>query len=108
MSDRKFFFCFWFLGIMYMLLILGCAAPAIKWAPRPGLAGGEFDKDAYECRRENTLVHQGVPYVPTYGGGFSSGFAQGMAMRNAQSGTMVDEDQAILCMRARGWSEAQQ
>ena len=54
-------------------------------AQHPSYAQAEYDRDKYECQRENQ--HQVVLAM----GGI------------AQANNVVDDDMAAACMRARGW-----
>lgn len=67
-----------------------CASPPVRYAnvTNPHYGQVEFDRDWYECQRENT--HVGT-YVNRYYG---------------TSGPEVDYTMVRACMRARGWQQS--
>lgn len=68
-----------------VMLLTGCATTHYRNSLNSSYGQTEFDKDWYECRRENTHPAAGV-----YG---SYGYA----------GAEVDENMAKACLAARGW-----
>ena len=74
------------------LALLGCAGPQYThWesrnfpSPITREQSAQFDRDKYECWRENT---------------YSSAYAN---RYYGTSGTEVNEELALACMNARGW-----
>ncbi len=74
-----------FLGV---LTIIGCRSTMV-WV-KPGATEEQFNKDKYECMRENQQVSSAT-YVNRYGGGSSSN-------------VVVDPDMYNACLQARGYS----
>lgn len=69
-----------------LLALSACAATRYRNVEHPSYGQAEFDRDAYECDRENRV--SGGVMVP---GG------PGVA------GAYVDQDMAARCMALRGW-----
>lgn len=70
---------------LLMILLLACAACAMKFS-KPGLTREQWNKDDYECRRDNQTL-SGY-------GGFYGGYVD----------TSVDWGMYSRCMRARGYT----
>lgn len=79
------------LALLALVLLAGCGPTYTHWEnakyPRPLTAeqSTEFERAKYECQRENTYSSA---YVNRYYG---------------TSGTEVNWDMAMACMKARGW-----
>jgi hypothetical protein len=69
-----------------VILFAGCSTH-YRNRVHPEYGQTEFDKDWYECRRENS--HPAATVAGAYG----------------SAGTVVSEDMAMACFRARGWYE---
>ncbi len=74
-----------------VLTIIGCRSMA--WF-KPGATEAEFNKDVYECMRENQQV-----VSRTYGNRYGVG---------SSSGVTVSEEMYNACMMARGYSLKEQ
>ncbi len=74
----------WWLILFTLLSLMGCSTTPTRYSNRmhPEYRQADFDRDQYECRRENTH-----PKVRSYSAGME-----------------VDEEMAEACFRARGWS----
>jgi hypothetical protein len=71
-----------------LILLVGCAStPPRTYHNRlhPEYGQTDFDRDYYECSRENS--HPAATVAGAYG----------------SAGTVVDGDMARACFRARGW-----
>ena len=69
------------------VLLSGCSPQHYRNRLHPEYGQTDFDRDMYECRRENS--HQAARVAGAYG----------------SAGTAVDEEMAMACFRARGWYE---
>jgi hypothetical protein len=86
------------LMVVLAVLLAGCASSPSYWS-KPGGGEGEFDRDKYECERENRYTTPGpstriktAPYQPV------------ITMPGAPV-THVDDYGFASCMRARGWRD---
>jgi hypothetical protein len=76
--------------ITILLIAVGCATSTRYLnAAHPQYGQTEFDRDLYECRRENTRPKVSSVVVPNVG--------------TYDAGMVVDEDMARSCLAARGW-----
>ena len=75
----------WALAGLAVLLLAGCGTTRYRNYQTPSAGQLEFDKDQYECRRENTR-----PSAVKSGS-------------YASAEMVVDESMARQCMAARGW-----
>jgi hypothetical protein len=74
--------------VVAALALAGCAtATHYRNALHPSYTQADFDRDNYDCRRENQ--HQVVAIIGTIG----------------QANDVVDDDMAAACMRGRGWRQ---
>lgn len=74
--------------VVFALALAGCdTVTHYKNALYPSYSQAEFDRDNYQCRRENQ--HQVVVVVGSI----------------AQANNVVDDDMAAACMRALGWRQ---
>jgi hypothetical protein len=79
------------LALLALVLLIGCGPQYTHWestkypSPLSPEHGAQFDRDKYECQRENT---------------FSSAYAN---RYYGTSGTEVNYELAMGCMKARGW-----
>ena len=69
------------------LALVACAETQVSYqnSANPNYGQAEFDRDLYQCRRENTH-HVAITMFGQY-----------------SSGPSVNEEMAAACMRARGW-----
>ena len=73
-----------------LVLVTGCSTVThYRNAAHPEYGQTEFDRDWYECRRENTRPKVSSVVVPNIG--------------TYDAGMIVDEDMARSCFAARGW-----
>jgi hypothetical protein len=73
-----------------LILLTGCATTTrYRNALHPEYGQTEFDRDWYECRRENTRPKVSSVVVPNIG--------------TYDAGMVVDENMARSCFAARGW-----
>jgi hypothetical protein len=80
-----------------LLLLAGCTTPTFyRNSLHPQYGQTEFDRDWYECRRENTQVTASGYSIGTRFG-TTSGY---------DAGPSVNEDMARRCLAARGWRPA--
>ena len=67
-----------------LLVLIGCST-RYRNRIHPEYGQTDFDRDCYKCRRENS--HPAATVSGAYG----------------SAGTVVSEDMAMQCFRARGW-----
>src|SRR3989442_14150587 len=76
-----------------LVLVSACATTTYyRNALHPEYRQTDFDRDWYECRRENTRPKVSSVVVPNLG--------------TYDAGMVVDEDLACSCLAARGWRPA--
>ncbi len=72
-----------------LLFLPACGTTRYRNSIHPEYGQADFDRDWYQCRRENTRPKVSSVVVPTLG--------------TYDAGMVVDEDMASSCLAARGW-----
>jgi len=82
-------------AVFVLVLLAGCSTTTYyRNALHPEYGQVQYDRDVYECRRENT-------------GPVTSSYAYGYArVAGSDSRLEVNEEMARQCLAARGWREA--
>jgi hypothetical protein len=82
-------------GAGALVLLGGCTTTTVyRNSVHPSYGQVEFDRDTYECRRENTH-----PAAEASG-------RVGLFPASSSAGMVVNEDMAKACLAARGWRQA--
>jgi hypothetical protein len=90
----------WILAALLALGLAGCATAPMTYYIKPDARPGEFERDTYECARENRYIVPGtsttilptVPYQP-------------VITIPGEPRTYVDEAGFASCLKSRGWRE---
>ena len=72
-----------------LVVLVGCSTTRYRNSIHPEYGQADFDRDWYQCRRENTRPKVSSVVVPNVG--------------TYDAGMVVDEDMASSCFAARGW-----